>query len=99
MDLPLNDERVDHRSAVVHDDVAHPLDRRSLNVDVEHADVAPISPLKARRIEDLERLQHWLFAGRQIVRQVRYPSEVPQGQAGARRPANARWSLHKLDVV
>src|SRR5437867_7295626 len=97
MDLPLDDHRVDDRSAVVHRDEAADLHLTGATIDVHHADVRTKGEGEVRRIVVVDRLEAGLHALR-VVR-VRGERNLLHGLGLRRDALDLELVVLPFDVV
>src|SRR4029078_5512289 len=100
-DLALDHVRIDHRPAVLADDVSQQPDLTGDDVDLAGAHVARVHPDRARLAGvPRTRFQPGRYAGRHAgLVQVGEGGEVGERDAGRRGAAHARPALPELDVV
>ncbi len=79
MDLPGQDQRIDHGAAVVHHDVFANFDREGLGIDLDDDGVHAARGGARRRAEVLGRLEARLSAGpHRAAHRVRHHGEIAE---------------------
>lgn len=99
MYLSIGNERVDHRAAVVHREVAQELDLAGIGVYLHHRDVGTEGEDEVFGVVEVGGLEAGLEVGRVVVGQVGHQGNVEEGLGLVGYPFNHELAVLVHDVV